>query len=161
MNRLFLIPLILLVAACSSNFTPRPAESNPMLDLAGAKSKWAAVKTGVGMYKLNLGYSGMTGYLKVMSDVDGTGMVMSCVEAYRDWSAQSSTYTACPMEKGTNVESLFEKIEAAIVAGREAHVEYDATFGVPTFIFLQATGGEMADAGMGSSVAIEFDFQTP
>lgn len=161
MLRLLVLPLIFFLVACSSSFGTKPTESNPGLDLAAAKSKWTATKTRVGSYKLYLGYSGMTGYLKVISGVDNTGLVVDCVEAYREWSAQNPTYTGCPTENGSTVENLFKKIDDAIVAGTPTRVEYDSTYGVPTSIFLQEDNDGVADAGNGSYVAIEFDFPTP
>jgi hypothetical protein len=161
MLRLLFVPLVFLVTACSSNFATKPSESSPTLDLAAAKSKWAATKASVGSYKLYLGYSGVTGYFKVISGVDSSGLVVDCVEAYRDWSAQAPTYKACPSQSGSTVENLFDRIEDAIIAGSSAHVEYDPTYGVPTSIFLREDNGGVADAGTGSFVAIDFDFPTP
>jgi hypothetical protein len=79
MLRLLVLPLIFFLVACSSPIVSKPTESTPALDLATAKSKWAATKRSVGSYKLYLGYSGMTGYLKVISGVDNTGLVIEFV----------------------------------------------------------------------------------
>jgi hypothetical protein len=158
-----IISFLIFNTACSSSLTTDPNESNPAADLAAAKARWELTKTGVGSYKLGMGYSGMTGYFKVISSVDNRGALNDCLESYKEWNTGTVTNTQCATSNGATVENLFKMIDALIASGALVRAEYDSEFGVPKSILLQNDKriADMTDVPSGSYVAVEFDFPTP
>lgn len=163
MRQLLIISFIFINAACSSSFTSAPNKSNLAFDLASAKAKWETTKNWVGSYTLGMGYSGMTGYLKVISSVDNQGTLYDCLESYKDWHTETVMNTQCELSNGATVESLFQKIETLIASGAIVRAEYDSEFGVPKSILSQTNQGsaDMEDVPSVSYVAIEFNFPMP
>lgn len=161
MRRLLgLFILAIALSGCSKGFDSTNPTADQSQNLQAAKVKWESNKDTLSSYHLTLGYSGAFGYLKVISLVDDSA-VSACTESYRYWQDNSSTDSACSLDRGDTVESLFKKIEDGILSGQLAIAEYDPVYGVPTQIYIRGPETNMADAVSGYSTTIDFAFPVP
>lgn len=152
--------LALALAGCSKGFDSSNQSADQSLNLQSAKAKWASNKSNLDSYHLTLGYSGAVGYTKIISLVDDSA-VAACAESYKSWQDNNTSDSACSLDRGDTVETLFAKIEAGISSGQLAIAEYDPDFGVPTQIYIKGPETDMADAISGYSTVVQFAFPIP
>lgn len=152
--------LALALSGCSKGSDLTNPTANQSQNLQAAKIKWASNKDSLSSYHLTLGYSGAFGYLKIISLVDDS-VVSACTESYRFWQDSRPADSACSLDRGDTVESLFKKIEDGFSSGQLAMAEYDPVFGVPTQIYIEGPEANTADAVSGYSTTVNFAFPIP